>query len=193
MIKQKLKNNSKLGNSTKLEICYLNYLNLLLHQKIQKLKNLSCPVFVLNLQIPKNYQQKNTKNTKKLSANKIFDDLLVCKKLSVDGTLFSSHHIITKRSDSCFYTATNKIGQIEYFVLLDSKILVIYRQIVCLFNPFYSLICPEIRSKISACYHSNQFLVEELTSLNKGVLINLSESECYISHRSVCLICSINL
>ena len=102
------------------------------------------------------------------------DNLLVCQKLSIYGIIFSSHLIVTKRSDSCFYTKTNKIGLIECFVLLDSKVLVIYRQIVSFFNPFYSLQCPEIRSKLSVCYGSNQLLVEELESLNKGVLINLS-------------------
>ena len=41
------------------------------------------------------------------------DNLLVCQKLSIDGIIFSSHLIVTKRSDSCFYTKTNKIGLIE--------------------------------------------------------------------------------
>jgi hypothetical protein len=76
----------------------------------------------------------------------IYDELITCQKLSIDGIKFSSKEIITKRNDSSFYTNNNKIGQIECFVFLNNEIFVIYRQIVSLFNPFYSNVCPEIRS-----------------------------------------------
>lgn len=109
------------------------------------------------------------------------EQILTSVKLSLNGIIFSTHLINTKRSESCFYTDSNKIGKIECFFFLNDRIYVLYRQLVKLFNPFFSPICSEIRSKMSICYDSNQLLVEELHNIKKAFLIDLSKNECYVS------------
>ena len=93
--------------------------------------------------------------------------------------------IKTKRCDLCFYTDNSNYGLIECFAKFKDTILVIYKQIVILYAPFYSILRPDIRSRSSICYISEQYRVEDIRKINKAVFIKISEKEMYVSDFSM--------
>lgn len=76
-------------------------------------------------------------------------ELSIFHKIIVNGITFSSYLKETKRCDSCFSNLNNKSGLIECFVKINDKILVIYKQIVLVYEPFFSVSCPEIRYNLN--------------------------------------------
>ena len=83
------------------------------------------------------------------------DQLLISSNLSLNGIPYSSNHNQTKRCDSCIYYENNKFVLIECFVKHLTRILVIFKVIVCVLSPFYSNLCPETRCKSSICYNTD--------------------------------------
>ncbi len=111
--------------------------------------------------------------------------LSFCLNIKFNGIIFTSHLIKTKRCDSCFTLGNNKYGLIENFVKLENRILVVYKQIVVLYSPFYSLLRPNIRSRSSICYVSNQYKVVDLRQIKKAIILNISDKEIYVSDFSM--------
>jgi hypothetical protein len=105
----------------------------------------------------------------------------ISHKVSLNGTIFTSQQIQTLRNDACFSNLNNKSGLIECFVNVNDKLLVLYKQIIRVYQPFYSNLCPEIRSRSTLCYLSEDLKIEEVHNLNKAFLISLSTKETYLS------------
>jgi hypothetical protein len=117
-----------------------------------------------------------------ISTNKLYLDLIkkytgqemsqltIFFSLQINGRIFSSHIIQTKRCDSCIHIEKNKYGLIEWFIKLENKIVVVFKQIVVLYSPFYSLLRPDIRSRSSISYISNEYKVEDIRLVNKAII-----------------------
>ncbi len=104
-----------------------------------------------------------------------------CLKLTINGKLFNSYLIKTKRCDSCFVSISNKIGLIERFVIAEGKVYAIAKKIVPLCNAFYSSSCPELRSGLILADITMESFIEEISSIRKIVFIYISNSSCYVS------------
>ena len=109
----------------------------------------------------------------------------ICFNLTLNGIPFSSYLNNTKRCDSCFFLKDKKFGLIECFVKIENQIFVIYKQLVSVYSPFYSILCPELRARSSICYHTDQFKVVDIREIKKATLIKFSESDIYVSDFSM--------
>jgi hypothetical protein len=115
-----------------------------------------------------------------------YDQLIGYTKISFGAINFTSIHNSTKRCDSCFISKTSKkIGLIEYFVYDSVNCLVVAKQLVEIYNPFFSIVCPDLRSKSTICYLSANFFVEEIQNLKKIFFTDILGQDILISSFSV--------
>jgi hypothetical protein len=97
--------------------------------------------------------------------------------------VLTSIHNKTKRCDSCFISMTSKkIGLIENFVYDSEKCLVVARQLIEIFNPFFSSVCPDLRSRSTICVKSENFFVAELKDIKKLFFTELNGNDILISN-----------
>ena len=88
------------------------------------------------------------------------DGLLGYTKVSLGNTDYISIHNVTKRFDSCFISKiTKKIGLIEYFVLDSERCWVVAKQIIEIYNPHFTDSIPELKSKSTICYNTENYFV----------------------------------
>jgi hypothetical protein len=106
----------------------------------------------------------------------------VCHRIIFNGIAYTSIRTKTKRNDSCFINEkTNKIGAIECFVVFESTVYIIAKKIVVLFKAVELNCYPKIESKLCVCYVSDQIFVEKIENIKKIVLIDISNSNCFVS------------
>ena len=116
-----------------------------------------------------------------------FDNLKSYTKISLGFIHFTSFHNTTKRCDSCFISInTKKIGLIEKFVYDSENCLVVAKQLIEIYNPFFSTACNELKSKSTICILSENYFVEELKYLKKIFFTDiLGQDNILISNFSV--------
>ncbi len=109
-------------------------------------------------------------------------EISICNRILVNGIIFDSKYIKTKRCDSCFYSLKlQQFGLIECFVIEEKKVYVLAKKIIPLSNSFESTSCPEIRSNLIICNISDEMFIEEINMIRKIVLINISDNNCFVS------------
>ena len=103
------------------------------------------------------------------------------RKISLNGIVFTSQKIKTKRCDSAFVNKSNEFGLIESFVIKNRIVYVLAKRVISIFNAYSFNKFPELRTTMYACHITNQLFVEKLSNIQKVVLIKASDNNVFVS------------
>jgi hypothetical protein len=108
------------------------------------------------------------------------ESLNITSRVTFNGVHYNSSKIETKRCDSCFKDENNNFGLIECFIIDEKKIFVVAKKINELISPFH---CHQMDAKasIKLCFLSNQLFIVEIQYIHKCTLMQLDESELFVS------------
>jgi hypothetical protein len=112
------------------------------------------------------------------------NELTLFNRINYNGVRYTSHLIKTKRDDSCF-SAENKLGLIEKFIIYNNAIYLICRNIIKVYEPFFIPDNSRIKSDIIYCNVSNDLYIEKIENICKRALLQVSSNECYVSLFSI--------
>jgi hypothetical protein len=107
---------------------------------------------------------------------------LFCYKIKYNGSILTSYtkSINTKRCDSCFITKNDQIGVIEFFLINENNLYVVGRKIIGMYNQFFPVSFPNLKSQNCLCYLTNEFFIHKLEDIRKITLITVKD-KCYYS------------